>query len=144
MGFPGGSGVKNLPASAGGVETRVRSRGGEDPLEKEMETRLSILAWRIHGQRSLAGYCLWSHTELDTTEREHTHTHTHTHEEGADPNNTPPHSTDQGASSPVPTVRVCRLQGFENGVSRHPRTATVFPPSCRQVESFFFLSDCCA
>ena len=44
-----------------------------------METRLSILAWRIHGQRSLAGYCLWSHTELDTTEREHTHTHTHTH-----------------------------------------------------------------
>ena len=28
-------------------ETRVRSLGREDPLEKEMATRSSILAWRI-------------------------------------------------------------------------------------------------
>ena len=28
-------------------ETRVRSLGGEDPLEKEMATHSSILAWRI-------------------------------------------------------------------------------------------------
>ena len=28
----------------------------EDLLEKEMATHYSILAWRIHGQRSLAGY----------------------------------------------------------------------------------------
>ena len=27
-------------------ETRVRSRGGEDPLEKEMATHSSILAWK--------------------------------------------------------------------------------------------------
>ena len=36
--------VKNLPAVQ---ETRVRSLGWEDPLEKEMVTHSSILAWRI-------------------------------------------------------------------------------------------------
>ena len=36
--------VKNLPAIQ---ETRVRSLGWEDPLEKEMATRSSILSWRI-------------------------------------------------------------------------------------------------
>ena len=35
--------VRSLPA----VETRVRSLGGEDPLEKEMATHSSILAWKI-------------------------------------------------------------------------------------------------
>jgi len=28
-------------------ETRVQSLGGEDPLEKEMATYFSILAWKI-------------------------------------------------------------------------------------------------
>ena len=36
--------VKNLPAVQ---ETRVRSLGWEDPLEKEMATHSSILAWKI-------------------------------------------------------------------------------------------------
>jgi len=36
--------VKNLPAMR---ETRVRFLGWEDPLEKEMATHSSILAWRI-------------------------------------------------------------------------------------------------
>ena len=36
-------------------ETRVRSLGQEEPLEKEMATHSSILAWEIHGWRSLAG-----------------------------------------------------------------------------------------
>ena len=45
--------VKNLPAV---LEIQVRSLGREDPLEKGMATHFSILAWRIHGQRSLAGY----------------------------------------------------------------------------------------
>ena len=43
-GFPGGSAVKNQPAMQ---ETQVRSLGREDPLEKEMATHSSILAWRI-------------------------------------------------------------------------------------------------
>ena len=30
--------------------------GWEDPLEKEMATHSSILAWEIHGERILAGY----------------------------------------------------------------------------------------
>ena len=36
--------VKNLPAMR---ETWVQSQGQEDPLEKEMATHSSILAWRI-------------------------------------------------------------------------------------------------
>ena len=37
--------IKNLPANAG--DKRVRSLGGEDPLEKEMATHFGILAWEI-------------------------------------------------------------------------------------------------
>ena len=47
MGFPGGSVVKNLPASVGDAGDSVRSLGWEDPLEEEMATHPSILAWRI-------------------------------------------------------------------------------------------------
>ena len=36
----------------------VQSQGGEDPLESEMATHSSILAWEIPWQRSLAGYNL--------------------------------------------------------------------------------------
>ena len=36
--------VKDLPAMQ---EMQVRSLGREDPLEKRMATRSSILAWRI-------------------------------------------------------------------------------------------------
>ena len=36
--------VKNLPAMQ---ESWVRSLGWEDPLEKEMATHSSILAWKI-------------------------------------------------------------------------------------------------
>ena len=43
MGFPSGSVVNNLSANA----VWVRSLGWEDPLEKEMATYSSILAWKI-------------------------------------------------------------------------------------------------
>ena len=36
--------IKRLPAMQ---ETQVQSLGWEDPLEKEMATHSSILAWRI-------------------------------------------------------------------------------------------------
>ena len=36
--------IENLPAMQ---ETRVQSLSQEDPLEKEMTTHSSILAWRI-------------------------------------------------------------------------------------------------
>ena len=44
LGLPGGSVVKNPPAIQ---ETWVRSLGWDDPLEKEMATHSSILAWEI-------------------------------------------------------------------------------------------------
>ena len=43
-GSPGGSGVKSLPVMR---DTGVQSPGWEEPLEKEMATHSSILAWRI-------------------------------------------------------------------------------------------------
>ena len=58
-GFPGGSAVKNLPAMQ---ETWVRSLGQEDPLEKEMATHSSILAWRIPWTGEPGGlHFTWSH-----------------------------------------------------------------------------------
>ena len=44
--------VKNLPAVQ---ETWVRSLGRDDPLEKEMATHSSILAWRILWTEELGG-----------------------------------------------------------------------------------------
>ena len=44
LSFPGGSDGKDLPAVQ---ETQVQFLGQEDPLEKEMATYSSILAWRI-------------------------------------------------------------------------------------------------
>ena len=57
MGLPGGSVVKNPPANAGDM---VLSLGQEDPLEKEMATHSSILAWEIpqretHGRLQFMG-----------------------------------------------------------------------------------------
>ena len=46
-------------------EPRVRSLSQEETLEKEMTTHSSILAWKIHGQRSLVGYSPWDHKESD-------------------------------------------------------------------------------
>ena len=39
-------------------ETQVQSLDLEDPLEEEMATHPSILAWKSHGQRNLTGYKL--------------------------------------------------------------------------------------
>ena len=57
--------VKNLPVMQ---ETWVRSLGQEDPLEKEMATHSSILAWRFLAQRNVAGCSPWI-TKSDMTER---------------------------------------------------------------------------
>ena len=51
-GFPGGAEVK---VSACNVGDLVRSLGREDPLEKEMATHCSILAWRIPWMEELGG-----------------------------------------------------------------------------------------
>ena len=50
--------VKNLPAVQ---ETRVRSLGREDPLEKEMVIHSSILAWRVPWTEEPGGLqSMWS------------------------------------------------------------------------------------
>ena len=56
--------VKNLPAIQ---ETWVQSLGKEDPLEKEMATHSSILAWRIPWTKEPAGYIALGSQEWDTT-----------------------------------------------------------------------------
>ena len=57
--------VKNLPVKAGDASLIPQS---EDPLEKEMATHSSVLAWKIPVMGSLVGCRLWVRTESDTTE----------------------------------------------------------------------------
>ena len=57
--------VKSLPAMQ---ETWVQSLGWEDPLEKEMATHSSILAWRIPWTEESGGLESTGHKEMDTTE----------------------------------------------------------------------------
>ena len=47
MSLPSGAVVKNLSAMQETQETQVQSLGQEDPLEEEMATHSSILAWKI-------------------------------------------------------------------------------------------------
>ena len=62
--------LKHLPAM---WETWVRPLGWEDPLEKEMATHSSILAWRIPWMEELGGLQSTGGKELDTTEQLHFH-----------------------------------------------------------------------
>ena len=55
--------VKSLPALR---ETRAQSLGGEDPLEKEMETHSSMLAWEIPWTEETGKS--WGHRESDMAE----------------------------------------------------------------------------
>ena len=57
--------VKNLPAM---LETWIRSLGRKDPLEKEMATDSSILAWRIPWTEELDGLQFMGLQESDMTE----------------------------------------------------------------------------
>ena len=57
--------VKRLPTMR---ETQVQSLGWEDPLEKEMATHSSILAWRIPWTEEPGGYSPQGRKESDTTE----------------------------------------------------------------------------
>ena len=57
--------VKNLPEM---YETRVRSLGLEDSLEKEVATYSSIFAWRIPWTEKPGGLQSMGHKESDITE----------------------------------------------------------------------------
>ena len=47
LGFPGSAEVKNQLSMVETQEKWVQSLGREDPLEREMATHSSILAWKI-------------------------------------------------------------------------------------------------
>ena len=57
------------------LETQVQSLGQEDPLEEEMTTHSSILAWEIPWTEEPGGLQPVGSTqkELDATEHAHTH-----------------------------------------------------------------------
>ena len=67
--------VQRLKRLAAMWETWVRSLRREDPLEKEMATHSSILAWRIPWTEELGGLQSSGRRESDTTERLHFHFH---------------------------------------------------------------------
>ena len=58
--------VKNPPAMQ---ETWVRSLGQEDPLKKRIATHSSIIAGKLHGQRTLVGYSSCGYKQSDTTKQ---------------------------------------------------------------------------
>ena len=62
--------VKRLPAMR---ETRVWSLGREDPLEKEMATHSSTIAWKIPWMEEPDRLQSVDLKESDTTERLHFH-----------------------------------------------------------------------
>ena len=62
--------VKNPPVNAGDIRDTGLIRGWEDPLEKEMATHSSVLAWRILMGRRICpqvGYSPQGCKESDTT-----------------------------------------------------------------------------
>ena len=65
--------VKKLPAMQ---KTWVQFLGQEDPLEKEMATHSSMLAWKIPWTQEPGRLQSMGSQESDTTERLNTHTHT--------------------------------------------------------------------
>ena len=56
--------VMNLPAIR---KTQVQSLGWEDPLDKEMTTHFSILAWRVPWTEELGGLQFMGNKESDMT-----------------------------------------------------------------------------
>ena len=46
-------------------EMQIQSLRQEGSLETKMATHSSIIAWEIHGQKSLAGYSIQGPKELD-------------------------------------------------------------------------------
>ena len=61
--------VKKLPANAGDIGDTGLILGWEDPLEKEMATHYSILAWEIPWTEEPGGLNLWSCKESDRPEK---------------------------------------------------------------------------
>ena len=75
--------MKNQPATQETQEKRGGFQGPEEPLEQQLTTQPSLLAWEIPWTE---GYGPWGCKKSDTTEHmcAHTRTHAHTHPLSAD------------------------------------------------------------
>ena len=62
QGFPGGSVVKKSTCQCRRLV--FKSLGWEDPPEQEWQPTPGVLLGKYHGQKRLAGYCLWSHKRV--------------------------------------------------------------------------------
>ena len=78
MTVPNGSEVKNLPITSETQETRVQSLGREDPLQEEMATHSSILAWTIPWTEEPGKLQSKGHEESNTQTRLSNQARTHT------------------------------------------------------------------
>ena len=67
MSFPDVLIVKNLPAMQEMQEPQVQTLGREDPLDKEMPTHSSILAWEISWTEEAGRLQSTGHKKLDMT-----------------------------------------------------------------------------
>ena len=72
-GFPGGASGKNLPANARDIRDTGSILGQEAPLEKEMATHSSILAWKVPWTKKTGGLQSLGCKESDMTRHKHTH-----------------------------------------------------------------------
>ena len=66
MGFPGGTAVKNLPASSGDITDTGLIPGLDDPLEEGMANHSDVLAWRIPCTEEPGGLQFYSATKSQT------------------------------------------------------------------------------
>ena len=68
MGFPGGTVIKNLPASAGDTRDGFNTWMGKIPWSREWQPTPAFMPGKLCGRRSLAGYSPQGHEESETTE----------------------------------------------------------------------------
>ena len=73
LGFPGGSAGKECACNAGDLDS---ISGSGRPLEKEMGTHASTVAWGISWTEEPGRLQSMGSQDSDTTERLSTHTHT--------------------------------------------------------------------
>ena len=73
--FPGGSDCKASVYNVGdlGSSPGFEPWVGKIPWRRKWQSTPALLPGKSHGQRSLIGYSLWGHKELDTTEQLHFH-----------------------------------------------------------------------
>ena len=75
MGFPGGRVIKNQPDNSENMGNMSLIPGSvSSPWRRKWQPTPGFLLGKSQGQRRLAGYSLWVHKELGTTEQLSMHT----------------------------------------------------------------------